>query len=144
MKYSLEKGITFFFLYCVFKMIHRLFQTGCEQLQNDVLSNFCSKIYKVGHFPEAPKSVPGASESGRYSVGKPFTFSGKKSPIFFGWPFVMQRLLQTSKPESSSSFWHSCTSAWLCSWMVWHSCHKAEPCSEPSPYPFLVCWNRWG
>lgn len=59
-------------------MIHRLFQTGCEQLQNDVLSNFCSKIYKVGHFPEAHKSVPGASESGRYSVGKPFTFSGKK------------------------------------------------------------------
>lgn len=54
MKYSLEKGITFFFPHRVFKMIHRLFQIGFERLQKNILSNFCSKIYKAEDIPEAP------------------------------------------------------------------------------------------
>lgn len=72
-----RKSITFF-LYLVFNMIHRLFQPGYEQLQTNVLGNFCSKIYNVGLFPKTPESMPRTIESGRYAVGKSFTFSGKK------------------------------------------------------------------
>lgn len=42
----------------------------------------------------------------------------KKSSVFFGWPFVMQGLLQASKPESSSASetaadLHSCVLRWF-------------------------------
>ena len=59
-------------------MVHRLLQTGYEQLQSNVFENFCSEICNVGLFPKTPESVPRTVKSGRYSVGKSFTFSGKK------------------------------------------------------------------
>lgn len=60
-------------------MVHRLFQTGYEQLQSNVLGNFCSEIYSISLFPKTPESMPRTIKSGRYSVGKSLTFSGKKN-----------------------------------------------------------------
>lgn len=102
-------------------MVHRLFQTGYEQLQSNVFGNFCSQIYYIGLFPKASESMPRTVESGRYSVGNSFTFSGgekKINSVFFGWPFEMQRLLkpQNQRAPSASEMaadLHICVLGWF-------------------------------
>lgn len=79
-------------------------QTGYKLLYSNIFENICSEIYNADLFPKTLESMPRPIKSGQYSVGKSLTFTGNKSYVFFGLPFVMQELLQTSKPESCFGF----------------------------------------
>lgn len=85
-------------------MAHRLFQTGYRLLYSNIFGNVYLEIYSIDLFPKTLENMPRTIKSGRHSVGKSLTFTGNKSYIFFGLPFVMQELLQTSKPESCFGF----------------------------------------
>lgn len=79
-------------------------QTSYKLLYSNIFENICSEIYNADLFPKTLESMHRTIKSGQYSVGKSLTFTGNKSYVFFGLPFVMQELLQTSKPESCFGF----------------------------------------